>query len=170
MKKILSGIIIITLFVLSPYAIAQYGNPGPPSAPDTPRAEDPRDIEQYDPAFAPNTVLDAPDPALDQDSAVSEPESFDMDPGPGGIAPEQGNVELPPGAVAPESETIIERPGPLVEDDPLVREPRPLVEQPDPLVEQPDPLVRQPPALVEQPDPLVEQPAPVFPQGEVPER
>ncbi len=160
MKKRMKGITIslLTLVLMAPYGFAQYGNPGPPPAPDTPRAEDPRDIEQYDPAFAPDTVLDAPDPALDEDAVISEPESFEMDPGPGGIVPERGNVELPPGGVEP---------GTIIENDPLVREPRPLVEQPDPLVEQPDPLVRQPPALVEQPDPLVEHPDPVVPQGGV---
>ncbi|MEM7009733.1 MAG: hypothetical protein AAF462_11425, partial [Thermodesulfobacteriota bacterium] len=126
MRNILFNIstgFLIILFV-APLALAQYGDPGPPPAPDTPRAEDPREIEQYDPAFAPDTVLDAPDPALDQDSVISEPESFDIDPGPGGIAPERENVELPPGGVVSEPDGIIEQTEPLVEGDPLIEQPR----------------------------------------------
>ena len=163
MKTIL--ILLLSVFVITPLAKAQYGDPGPPPAPDTPRAEDPREIESYDPAFAPNTVLDAPDPALDQDSVINERGSFDMDPAPGEITTDRENIEIPPGGIVTEPETAVEGPEGVIEPDPIVREPRPLVEQPDPLVEQPDPLVHQPAPLVEQPDPLVEQPEPLVPRG-----
>ncbi len=155
---------IFALLIITPLSMAQYGDPGPPPAPDTPRAEDPREIEAYDPAFAPDTVLDAPDPALNQDSVISEPESFNMDPGPGGIVTEPYDSNLPPGGVVTEPDSMVEQREPLVEGDPLVRQPEGLVEQSDPLVDQPDPLVRQPPALVEQPDPLVDQPNPLVEQ------
>ncbi len=166
-------ILLLTIFILTPLAIAQYGDPGPPPAPDTPRAEDPREIESYDPAFAPNPVLDAPNPALDQDSAITEPRSFDLDPAPGEITTDRENIEIPPGGIVTEPETVEETTGhsiytegrslpvgpeAVVEGDPLVRQPRGLVEEGDPLVEQPDPLVRQPAPLVEEADPLVEQP------------
>lgn len=168
-KVLLIKIALFAIFIMAPLSMAQYGDPGPPPAPDTPRAQDPREIEAEDPAFAPNTVLDAPDPALGGDSVISEPESFDMDPGPGpgGIVtePYRGG-DLPPGGVVTEPDSIVEQRDPIVEGDPLIREPEGLVEQGEPLVEQPDPLVRQPPALVEQPDPLVEQPPALVEQPE----
>lgn len=177
---------LITVLFATPITFAQYGDPGPPPAPDTPRVGGPGEIVEEDPAFAPDTVLDAPDPSLSQDSVISDPESFDMDPGPGGITEGGEEVGLPPGGVVDEPESVVEQPDPLVDEplvresegvveaneplvnqpDPLVRQPAALVEQPDPLVDEPDPLVQQPPALVEQPEPLVEQPDPLVPRGE----
>ena len=175
MKQIISGVSmgLFTALLFTSFSVAQYGDPGPPPAPDTPRAEDPKEIMEKNPAFAPDTVLDAPDPALDQGSVIDEPESFDMNPGPGGIVTEPENVNLPPGAVETEPNSMVEQREPLVDGDPMVRQPEALVEQPEPLVNQPDPLVEQPPALVEQSDPLVkqppamvDQPAPIVPEGE----
>lgn len=165
LSRILLQLTVLSILLFPQLSLAQYGDPGPPPAPDTPRAEGPREIEAEDPAFAPNTVLDAPDPALGGDSVISEPESFDIDPGPGGIATEPyegGN--LPPGGVVTEPNSVVEQREPLVEGDPLIKQPEGLVEQGEPLVEQPDPLVRQPPALVEQPDPLVDEPNPLVEQ------
>lgn len=164
-KVLLVKIALFVILIMGPISSAQYGDPGPPPAPDTPRAEGPREIEAEDPAFAPNTVLDAPDPALGGDGVISEPESFDIDPGPGGIStePYEGG-DLPPGGVVSEPDSSVEQSEPLVEGDPLIRQPEGLVEQGEPLVEQPDPLVKQPPALVEQPDPLVDQPNPLVEQ------
>ncbi len=153
-RVLLIKIAVLAIFIMAPLSMAQYGDPGPPPVPDTPRVQDPREIEAGDPAFAPDNILDAPDPALGEDSVISEPESFDMDPGPGGIAREPYNVDLPPGGVVTEPDSMVEQREPLVEGDPLIRQPEGLVEQGEPLVEQPDPLVRQPAALVPQGEPM----------------
>lgn len=161
MKQIISEVSIglFAALLFTSFSVAQYADPGPQPAPDTPRAEDTREILGEDPAFAPDTVLDAPDAALNQRSVIDEPESFDMNPGPGGIVTEPENVNVPPGAVETEPNSMVEQREPLVDSDPMVR-------QPEAIVEQPDPLVEQPPAMVEQSDPLVEQPAPLVPEGE----
>ena len=140
MKKTIGRVLLLELallaiFIIAPLSMAQYGDPGPPPAPDTPRAPDPREIEVEDPAFAPNTVLDAPDPALSQDSVISEPDPV-IDPGLGGIVTEPETLEMPPGGVVTEPDSLVEQREPLVED-PLVRQPEALVEQPDPFVRQP---------------------------------
>ncbi len=167
MKQIISGVSmgLFTALLFTSFSVAQYGDPGPPPAPDTPRAEETREIMGEDPAFAPDTVLDAPDPALDQGSVMDEPESFDMDPGHGDIVTEPENVNLPPGAVETEPNSKVEQREPLVDGDPMVSPPEALVEQPEPLVNQPA-MVEQADPLVEQPSAMVDLPAPLVPEAE----
>ena len=137
MKQIISGVSmgLFTALLFTSFSVAQYSNPGPPPAPDTPRAEETKEIMGEDPAFAPDTVLDAPDPALDQGSVMDEPESFDMDPGHGGIVTEAENVNLPPGAVETEPNSMVEQ------ADPLVEQPSAMVDLPAPLVPEAEPML-----------------------------
>jgi len=101
----------------------QYGDPGPPPVPDTPEAPGPGEIE--DTALSGETVLGAPDPALGDESVVSEPNP------------------------------VVEEGDPLVEQtEPLVEQPDALVEEPEALVEQPEALVPEGNPMVEEPEPL----------------
>lgn len=101
----------------------QYGDPGPSPVPDTPQAPGPGEIE--DPAQSGETVLGAPDPALGDESVVSEPNP-----------------------VLEEGDPLVEQPAALVE------QPDALLEEPEPLVEQPEALVPQGEPTVEEPEPL----------------
>ena len=168
------------------YETAQYDpeDIAPPPVPDTPEAPGPGEIQ--DDALSPDSVIDDPDPPID------ETEPYMMDPyeeggDEGQYYPDAGWDEYDEeGYYSDDSLLLVEQEDPLVDREyplvdspeyplqhpyPLVTQEQPLVDMPDPLVAQEYPLVRQPAPLVARPNPLVnkpyplvQRPAPVVPQ------
>ena len=168
------------------YETAQYDpeDIAPPPVPDTPEAPGPGDIQ--DDALSPDSVIEDPDPPIDQtEPYMIEPEEEQGDEGqyyPDAGWDEEYQEEYYSDEslfLAGQEDPLVDREYPLVEspeyplqhpdplvaqEDPLVDMPHPLVARENPLVRQPAPLVQRPNPLVEKPYPLVQRPAPVVPQ------
>ncbi len=161
------------------YETAQYDpeDIAPPPVPDTPEAPGPGDIQ--DDALSPDSVIQDPDPPIDQtEPYMIEPEDEQGEDGQ--YYPDAGwDEEYQEEYSSDESLFLVEQEDPLVDREyplvespdyplqhpyPLVTQEDPLVDMPYPLVAQENPLVRQPAPLVEKPYPLVQRPAPVVPQ------
>lgn len=167
------------------YETAQYDpeDIAPPPVPDTPEAPGPGDIQ--DDALSPDSVIEDPDPPIDQtEPYMIEPEEEQGDEGQ--YYNDAGWDEYQEEYYSDESLLLVEQEDPLVDrehplvespeyplqhpypliaqEEPLVDMPHPLVAQENPLVRQQAPLVERPNPLVQKPYPLVQRPAPVVPQ------